>query len=265
MKYALADFIKDKTMNIQGANVLITGAAGALGTAFSLDLASRGARIMACDVRRDALKAFQKEADEKKLKVETHLADVTDEEEAETLFQVFLERFGRLDVVINNAAVAEDGLLVKKKGDLLEKFPLSRWRRGVDINLNGVFLCGREGAFHMIRQGGGGVILNLSSISRHGNYIQSNYSATKAALIALTVVWAKELSRYGIRCAALAPGYLDTPLTGKIPEAVRKRIITQIPQARMGRMDEVSHAVRFAIENDYFNGRVLDLDGGLRI
>ena len=252
-------------MKVDGANVLITGAAGALGTAFSLDLAGRGARIMACDVRRDALKAFQKEADEKKLKVETHLADVTDEEEAETLFQVFLERFGRLDVVINNAAVAEDGLLVKKKGDLLEKFPLSRWRRGVDINLNGVFLCAREGAYHMIRRGSGGLILNLSSISRHGNFIQSNYSATKAALIALTVVWAKELSRYGIRCAALAPGYLDTPLTGKIPEEVRKRIIPQIPQARMGRMDEVSHAVRFAIENDYFNGRVLDLDGGLRI
>jgi 3-oxoacyl-[acyl-carrier protein] reductase len=252
-------------MNIDGARVLITGGAGALGTAFTLDLASQGARVMACDMQRDPLRLLQKEADKRKFKVETHRADVTEEEEVETLFQVFLERFGRLDVVINNAGVAEDGLLVKKKGNRLEKFPLSRWRRGLDINLTGVFLCGREAAYHMVRQDGGGVIINISSIARHGNFIQSNYSATKAAVVALSVVWAKELSRYGIRSVALAPGYIDTPLTGKIPEDVRSRIIPQIPQARMGRMEEVTHALRFAIENDYFNGRVIDLDGGLRI
>jgi len=252
-------------MDIDGANILITGGAGALGRAFSLDLASRGARIMACDVGRDALRSLQEEADGQRLKIETHRADVTEEEEVETLFQVAQERFGRLDVLINNAGVAEDGLLVKKKGARLEKFPLSRWRRGVDFNLTGVFLCGREAAFHMIRQGGGGVLINISSISRHGNFIQANYSATKAAVVALSVVWAKELSRYGIRSVALSPGYIDTPLTRNIPEDVRNRIMTQIPQGRMGRVEEVIHAVRFAVENDYFNGRVIDLDGALRI
>jgi 3-oxoacyl-[acyl-carrier protein] reductase len=252
-------------MDIDGANILITGGAGALGRAFSLDLASRGARIMACDVGRDALRSLQEEADSQRLRIETHRADVTEEEEVETLFQVAQERFGRLDVLINNAGVAEDGLLVKKKGAQLEKFPLSRWHRGLDINLTGVFLCGREAAFHMIRQGGHGVLINISSISRHGNFIQSNYSATKAAVVALSVVWAKELSRYGIRSVALAPGYIDTPLTRNIPEEVRNRIMTQIPQGRMGHVKEVIHAARFAIENDYFSGRVIDLDGGLRI
>jgi 3-oxoacyl-[acyl-carrier protein] reductase len=252
-------------LNIEGASVLITGAAGALGTAFSLELASRGAEIMACDVRLDALGGLRELARGKALKLETCQADVTEEKDVEKLFQVFMERFGRLDAVINNAGVAEDGLLVKYKGDLLEKFPLPRWRRGLEINLTGVFLCGREAAYHMIRQGGGGVIVNISSISRYGNFIQSNYSATKAAVVALTVVWAKELSRYGIRSVVLAPGYIDTPLTGKIPDEVRGRINQQIPLARMGRLDEVTHALRFAIENDYFNGRVIDLDGGLRI
>jgi 3-oxoacyl-[acyl-carrier protein] reductase len=252
-------------MQVEGANVLVTGAAGALGSAFCMDMASRGARVMACDIRGDALKALQDETGGGGNRVEIHPADVTDEGDVETLFQGFMKRFGRLDVFINNAGVAEDGLLVRKKGDLLERFPMSRWRRGLEINLNGVFLCGREAAYHMIRQGGGGVLINISSISRHGNFIQSNYSATKAAVVALTVVWAKELSRYGIRSVALAPGYINTPLTAQIPEKVRSRIIPKIPQGRMGRMDEVTHALRFAVENDYFNGRVIDLDGGLRV
>lgn len=252
-------------MNVDGAGVLITGAAGALGTAFSLDLASRGAQIMACDIREDGLSTLLEAAAGHKFRIKTCQADVTAEEDVERLFNFTLEQFSRVDVVINNAGMAEDGLLVKSQGGLLEKFPLSRWRRGLDINLTGVFLCGREAAYHMIRQGSGGLIVNISSISRHGNFIQSNYSATKAAVVALTVVWAKELCRYGIRSVALAPGYIDTPLTGQIPEEVQNRIVLQIPQARMGRMDEVTHALRFAVENDYFNGRVIDLDGGLRI
>jgi 3-oxoacyl-[acyl-carrier protein] reductase len=118
----------------------------------------------------------------------------------------------------------------------------------------------------MIRQGTGGLILNMSSISRHGNFIQSNYSATKAAVAALTVVWAKELSRYGVRSVALAPGYMDTPLTRNIPEDIRHHLVSsQIPQGRLGTVDEVAHAVRFVIENDYMNGRVVEVDGGLRI
>jgi len=251
-------------MNIQGAHIVITGGAGALGRAFAMDLASRGARVLASDLNQDGLSALAQEAHEKKFSIETFRGDVTQEQEVERLFQAAVDRFGKVDVVINNAGIAEDGLLVKKTGDRIEKFPLSRWEGGLSVNLTGAFLCGREGAYHMVRQGGGGVIINMSSISRHGSFVQSNYSATKAAIVALTVVWAKELSRYGIRSVALAPGYLDTPLTRKIPEGVRNRIIPTIPQARMGTIDEVTHAIRFVIENDYVNGRVIEIDGGLR-
>ncbi len=252
-------------MNIKGSHIVITGGAGALGRAFAMDLASRGARVLASDLDQDGLSALAKQAQEKKFSMETFRSDITQEREVERLFQIVMDRFERLDVVINNAGIAEDGLLVKKRGDRIEKFPLSRWERGLSVNLTGAFLCAREGAFHMVRQGGGGLIINMSSISRHGSFVQSNYSATKAALVALTVVWAKELSRYGIRSVALAPGYLDTPLTRNIPEEVQKRIKTTIPQERMGTIDEVTHAVRFVIENDYVNGRVIEIDGGLRI
>lgn len=253
-------------MNINEANVLITGGGGTLGSAFAFDLASRGANILICDINKEALVAVEEDAKQKKLYIDIVQADISKEKEVEALFHAFAKRFGRVDVVINNAAVAEDGLLVKKTGDKIEKFPSSRWHRGLAVNLTGVFFCGREAAYHMIQQDSAGLIINISSISRHGNFIQSNYSATKAAIAALTVVWAKELSGYGIRSVALAPGYIDSPLTGNIPEEVRNRILSsQIPLKRMAEINEITHAIRFIIENDYINGRVIDIDGGLRI
>lgn len=253
-------------MNIKGAHVLITGGAGALGSAFAFDLASRGARVMISDQNREALSEFGETAREKGSDITSLKTDVSKEEEVEDLFRLFMERHGRIDVLINNAGIAEDGLLVKQEGEHFKKFPLARWKRGLAVNLTGVFLCGREAAFYMAQQGSGGVIINMSSVSRHGSFIQSNYSATKAAVVSLTVVWSKELSKYGIRSVALAPGFIDSPLTGKIPKDVRSAVMDkQIPQGRFGDVEEVTHAVRFVIENDYFNGRVVDLDGGLRI
>ncbi|MBW1920528.1 MAG: SDR family NAD(P)-dependent oxidoreductase [Deltaproteobacteria bacterium] len=253
-------------MRIKGSNILVTGGAGSFGRAFSFDLASRGARIFSCDIDAEALAGIRDEAQSQGLGIETFQADISKENQVEGLFNKIVEQFGPLDVLINNAGVAEDGLLIKKENGGYRKFSFSQWKKGVDINLNGVFLCAREAAFHMIRQGSGGLIINISSVSRHGSFIQSNYSATKAAVVALSVVWAKELSGYGIRSVAIAPGYIDTPLTRKIPEKVRQKIVfEQIPQKRMGNVSEVAHAIRFAIENDYLNGRVIDLDGGLRI
>ena len=151
-------------LEIDGSNILITGGGGAFGRAFASDLASRGARVLACDRNEDPLSRLKKEAEQEKLTVEIYAAHVSGESPVEGLFRAFIDRFGRLDVVITNAGVAEDGLLVRKKGDALERFPLDRWQRGLAVNLTGVFLCGREGAFHMVSQGTGGLILNMSSI-----------------------------------------------------------------------------------------------------
>ena len=119
-------------MNVNGANILITGGAGTLGSSFAFDLASQGARILVCDRNKDALSKFKQEASRKKLSVDTFRGDISQENDVEDLFTTFMDQFGKVDVVINNAGVAEDGLLIRKKSDRFEKFPLSRWQRGVD-------------------------------------------------------------------------------------------------------------------------------------
>jgi 3-oxoacyl-[acyl-carrier protein] reductase len=143
--------------------------------------------------------------------------------------------------------------------------PLSSWQQVVDVNLTGVFLCGREAAAHMVAQDSGGLIVSISSISRHGTPGQSNYTATKAGIAAMTVVWAKELARYKVRAAAIAPGYIATEMTQAIRPEILDKVVAQVPWGRLGDPAEISHTLRFIIENDYVNGRVMEVDGGLRI
>ncbi|GAB4280943.1 MAG: hypothetical protein Kow0092_36470 [Deferrisomatales bacterium] len=145
---------------------------------------------------------------------------------------------------------------------VLSSRPAPTRREGPDYP---AFLCGREAAYHMVQQEGGGVIVSISSVCRHGNLGQTNYAASKAGLAAMTVVWAKELSRYGIRVAAIAPGSVSTEMTGSIRPDVREKIEGAIPLGRMGETDESSHALRFVLENRYVTGRVIEVDGGLRI
>jgi 3-oxoacyl-[acyl-carrier protein] reductase len=128
-----------------------------------------------------------------------------------------------------------------------------------------VFLCGREAAAQMVKHGVKGLIINISSISKAGNFGQTNYSATKAGVVAMTVTWAKELAGPGVRAVAIAPGYVNTEMVAKIDEKVIGKIVAQIPVGRLGEMAEISQAVQFAIECDFFNGRVLEVDGGHRI
>jgi 3-oxoacyl-[acyl-carrier protein] reductase len=127
-----------------------------------------------------------------------------------------------------------------------------------------VFLCAREAAAAMAQKGGG-LIINISSVSRAGNFGQTNYSASKAGVDAMTVTWSKELAKYGIRCAAIAPGYLRTEMVAAIKPEVLEKITAQVPLRRLGEMAEISKTVRFIIENDFVNGKILEIDGGLRL
>lgn len=252
-------------MEIAGARVLVTGGARGLGRAFALDLAAAGATVGVCDVDAEALAGLKASAGELGSRVWTMPANVSDEASVESLFAAFVEEAGGIDAVVNNAGLNRDGLLVKKSGDVVEKLPLSRWQAVIDVDLTGVFLCAREAAYHMVVRGTGGVIVSIASLSWLGNLGQTNYSAAKGGVVSMTRTWALELSRYGIRSVAIAPGLCATEMAATMPDDARERLVSAIPLHRMAEPSEVAHAVRFVIENDFINGRVVPVDGGLRL
>jgi 3-oxoacyl-[acyl-carrier protein] reductase len=247
-------------MEIAGKKVVITGGGRGMGRRFAEDLKKLGAEPHVLDVLEENLAALKDEAG-----IPGTIVDVTNESAVEGFFESYAGEHGAPDVLVNNAGITADALFVKKKGDDMKKFPLSNWEKVLNVNLTGVFLCGREAAFHMVKHGVKGVIVNISSISRSGNLGQTNYSATKSAIDSITVTWAKELSRYGIRVGAIAPGYINTEMVAKIRQDVLDKIIANIPVGRLGEMSEISRTVQFIIENDFFTGRVIEVDGGMRI
>jgi len=253
-------------MELAGKTILITGAARGLGAAMARALAARGADLALVDLDVSAVEPVRQACAELGVAARAYAANVAVEDEVVDLYERVVEDFERLDASIANAGILRDALLVKaKEGRALEKMSLADWQAVIDVNLTGVFLCGREAAAQMIRLGNGGVILNISSLSREGNVGQSNYSAAKAGVAALTVVWAKELARHSIRVNAIAPGFVATEMVASMPSDILEKIAAGIPAGRLGEPEEIAHAAIFLLENDYMNGRVLEIDGGLRI
>jgi 3-oxoacyl-[acyl-carrier protein] reductase len=252
-------------LEIRDARILVTGGARGLGRRFVLDLSAAGARVGTFDMDSAGLEDLRTRIAHEELDVWTAVANVANEADVERAFADFVASVGGIDAVVNNAGITRDSLFVKMKDDRIERMSLEAWQQVIDVNLTGVFLCAREAATHLVRQGTGGVIVSISSISRAGNVGQTNYTASKAGVAAMTVTWAKELARHGIRVAAIAPGFVSTEMTEAIREDVRRRIVEQIPLGRMASMKEVSHALRFVLENDYVSGRVIEVDGALRL
>ncbi len=253
-------------MELRGKTVLITGAGRGLGAAMARALARRGANLALLDLDDTGLAEVRAGASALGVEAETYRANVALEADVVDAFDRVVARFGRLDGVIANAGILRDGLLVKAKdGEIVGKLSLEHWRAVIDVNLTGVFLCGREAAERMIRLGNGGCIVNISSLSRAGNFGQSNYSAAKAGVAALTVVWAKELARYGIRVNAIAPGFIKTEMVATMKPEILEKMAAGIPVQRLGEPDEIAATVEFIFGNDYVNGRVIEVDGGQRL
>jgi 3-oxoacyl-[acyl-carrier protein] reductase len=251
-------------MQIRGKTILITGAGRGLGAAMALDLAKRGANLALLDLEQAALDAVRASCAE--VQARAYVANVADEAQVAAVFDRVVADFGRLDCLIANAGILRDGLLIKvKDGAVVSKLGLAQWQAVIDVNLTGVFLCGREAAERMVRLGNGGCIINISSLSRAGNFGQSNYSAAKAGVAALTVVWAKELARYGIRANAIAPGFIKTEMVASMKPEMLEKMAAGIPVQRLGEPHEIAQTVAFILENDYVNGRVIEVDGGQRL
>jgi len=253
-------------MKIKGTIVAITGAGGGLGSAMAKRLAAQGAKLALIDYVQapmDELRTSLGLADSDCLVI---ACDVSKEDAVDQAFADINNHFGGLDVLVNNAGITRDGLMVKvKDGELVSRMSLDNWNAVINVNLTGVFLCGRAAAEHMAVAGGPGLIINISSISHSGNMGQSNYSATKAGVAAMAVTWAKELARYGIRVNAISPGFIGTEMVRSMkPEALAK-LSAMIPAGRIGEPDEIAHTVQYIIENDFVNGRNIEVDGGMRL
>ena len=253
-------------MDLLDKVIVITGAARGLGAAIARQIAAKGGKLALVDLEEKDLKATQSKCEELGVTARTYTADVADEQQVITLYERVADEFGRLDVGINNAGILRDGLLVKtKESEITDKLSLEHWQAVIDVNLTGVFLCGREAAAQMILGGRGGCIINMASISRAGNFGQSNYAAAKAGVCALTVVWAKELARHDIRVNAIAPGTIKTEMTASMRPEMLEKIAAGVPLQRLGEPDEIAHTAIYILENDYVDGRIIEIDGGLRL
>jgi 3-oxoacyl-[acyl-carrier protein] reductase len=253
-------------MELQGKVIVVTGAAQGLGRKTAEVMARHGARVALVDIEHVKLQETAQLCSATGSEVRDYAADVTNEAAVEAAFAHIQKDFGNIDGLISNAGTNSDALLVNvQDGKVQGKMPLEAFNKVIAVDLTGVFLCGREAAVRMIEAGRGGVIVNISSISRAGNIGQTNYSAAKAAVTAMTVTWAKELSRYGIRVAGVAPGFCDTRMVASIKPKMRERIISAIPLRRLGQPEEIGRTALFILQNDYFNGRTIEIDGGLRL
>jgi len=245
--------------------VVITGAGKGIGRAMALAFASRGANLALLDVNETDLDQTLDQCKPSAVRIQQYRCNVTNEAEVVAAFQSIAKDFGRLDVLVNNAGILRDAMLVKRDDGKIKKMSLQQWQAVIDVNLTGVFLCGREAAEHMMKFENGGVIINISSVTRAGNVGQSNYAAAKAGVVSLAVVWSKELARYGIRTGAIAPGFVLTDILNSMPAEILDRMLAQVPLRRGGQPEEVAQAALFIAESDYFSGRVIELDGGLRM
>jgi len=249
-------------VNIQDAAIVITGGASGLGLEMAMTLAGLGGRIALVDRDETALAAVPEVLKD----TVSCVCDVTDPAQVDTTFADLAERLGKIHVLINNAGILFSAPLLSVGPGGLTPHSVEDWNRVRSVNLDAVFYVTRSAAGHMVRTRTKGTIVNISSVSAAGNAGQSAYSASKAAVEALTVTWAKELGPWGIRVAAVAPGYTDSPSTRvAVPESHLDEIAREAASKRLGSPAEIAHAVRFLIENDFVTGTTVRVDGGFRI
>jgi len=245
-------------MRLENKVALVTGGARGIGKATSLRFAMEGAKVAVCDVLDEDLKKLEDEATEKNLAIKTYHLDVTDREEVRKTLEKVVDDFGKLDIVINNAGITRDAFLVKMTED--------QWDKVIDVNLKGVFNV-TQATFNYLKQNGGVVLSTSSVVGRFGNIGQTNYAATKAGVIGMTLTWAKEFSRYNIRANVVAPGFIKTPMTENLSEKVINYMIEKTPLRKMGDEEDVANAFLFLASDEakFITGQILGVDGGLVI
>jgi 3-oxoacyl-[acyl-carrier protein] reductase len=238
---------------------LVTGASQGIGRATAIALASAGARVIVAARSREKLDALAREMATTGGEALAITMDVADAEQVKAGFKQGIEKFGRLDILVNNAALTRDGLSLRMK--------LDDWESVLRTNLTGAHLCIQQALAVMVRQRHGRIINMTSVVAETGNAGQANYVAAKAGLIGLTRAIATEVASRSITVNAIAPGFITTPMTDPLPGKVKEEMLARIPLGRMGQDSEIAAAVVFLASEEaaYITGHVLDVNGGMRM
>jgi 3-oxoacyl-[acyl-carrier protein] reductase len=242
--------------DIKGQVVLVTGSGQGIGRAIAEKFAAHGANVVISDVNPETANKTAQEIAAYGVETLAVACDVSNKEQVDAMFQKILDKWGKLDTLVNNAGITMDGLFIRMKEE--------QWLKVLQVNLFSVFLCS-QAASNIMRKVRKGCIISISSIAAHGNPGQANYSASKAGVIGLSNTLARELAPLGIRSNCIAPGFIKTPMTDKIADKHRERILATIPLARAGEPDDVANAALFLASQmgSYITGHVLDVNGGI--
>jgi len=250
-------------MRLKDKVALITGGAAGIGKATAIRFIEEGARVAICDVNQ---KVGETTVQELGSGIDFDKVDVADRQAVQGWVDDVLSKYGRIDILVNNAGILRDSLLVKlKEGKLAKQMSEADFDLVISVNLKGVFNCTQAVAPAMIRQNSG-VILNATSIvGLDGNLGQTNYIATKAGVVGMTKVWARELGRYNIRVNTVAPGFTGTEIIGSMPEKIIREMEAHTPLGRLGQPRDIANAYLFLAsdEADFISGSVLRVDGGI--
>jgi 3-oxoacyl-[acyl-carrier protein] reductase len=244
-------------MKLKDKVAFVTGAAQGIGKAIALALANEGANVIVSDINLDLAVQTAKEIEAigvKSLALKTNVADLGD---VENSVSEASKTFGRIDIMVNNAGITKDNLLIRMKKE--------EWDAVLSVNLSGVFNCTKAVSSLMMKQRYGKIINIASIVGQMGNFGQANYAASKAGVIGFTKTVAKELAARNVTVNAIAPGFIQTAMTDKIPEEIKKKMLEQIPLGKLGQPEDVAQAAVFLAspQADYITGQVLAVNGGM--
>jgi len=248
-------------MKLANKIAIVTGAAQGIGLATALKFAKEGATVIVCDLRPEGVEAAVEacRAVAPGAVAEGHVVDVTDRVSVDLMVASVIESFARVDVLVNNAGITKDARL--------QKMSLAQFDAVIDVNLRGVFHCAQAVADTMVAQGSG-VILNASSVvGIYGNFGQTNYAAAKFGVIGFTKTWSRELGPKGVRVNAVAPGFIETPILGTVPDKVIEQMREHVPLRRLGKPEEIANVYAFLASDEasYVNGAVIEVSGGMTV
>lgn len=246
-------------MRLQGKVALVTGGARGIGKAISVLFAREGANVAVCDVLNEDLRTVVKECEGLSGKVKGYHLDVTNREEIKSVVTQVASEFGKIDTIVNNAGITQDAFLAKMTEE--------QWDKVINVNLKGTFNV-TQAALPFLQAAGSGSITTTSSIvGQFGNVGQTNYAATKAGVIGMTLSWAKELARFKIRANIVAPGFIRTPMTKDLPEKIIALMVEKTPLKMMGDPEDIAFAFLYLASDEarYITGQVLGVNGGLTL